>query len=435
MRTARWRQWLENDQEVSLWYENMARGSAVTAEEHIRVLYRFCEIVGLDPSDLVILAKKDLRALENELLRFVGSLEKEGKAPGYITHYLKAVKSYLQHHNITLGRKIRVKNALSTPTLEDERVPTRDELRQILSNATPRGRVIASLMAFTGIRPEVMGNMRGTDGLRVKDLPDLKIQDGECRFEKVPALVVVRASLSKANHRYFTFLPQEGCDYLKAYLDQRIAGGEPLGPESPIVRVTPGFESQLRLEKSKDGFIVSRNVSREVREAMRPKYQWRPYVLRAYFDTQLLLAESAGKMSHSYRAFFMGHKGDIEARYTTNKGRLTPAMVDDMRQTYTGATQYLETIHSAPQEDPTLRLLHMVLEARGYSKERLKELDLASKTQEEIVLMMRDPPPERGKKNSVQRQRVITMAELDSALSEGWEFKAHLPDGRAIIAQ
>jgi hypothetical protein len=65
---------------------------------------------------------------------------------------------------------------------------------------------------------------------------------------------------------------------------------------------------------------------------MRPRYTWRPYVLRAYCDTQLLLAESNGRLSHAYRAFFMGHKGDIEARYTTNKGRLTPQMMVDLRK-------------------------------------------------------------------------------------------------------
>ena len=43
-------------------------------------------------------------------------------------------------------------------------------------------------------------------------------------------------------------------------------------------------------------------------------------MLRAYFDTQLMVAENHGKISHAYRQFFMGHSDDIEARYTTNKG-------------------------------------------------------------------------------------------------------------------
>ena len=48
-------------------------------------------------------------------------------------------------------------------------------------------------------------------------------------------MVVVRATLSKAKHRYFTFLPQEGCTYLSEYLENRIREGENLKPDSPVI--------------------------------------------------------------------------------------------------------------------------------------------------------------------------------------------------------
>ena len=76
---------------------------------------------------------------------------------------------------------------------------------------------------------------------------------------------------------------------------------------------------------------------------MRPRFKWRPYVLRAYFDAQMLLAESHGKIAHPYRVFFMGHKGDIEARYTTNKGILPKNLVEDMRRAFKESSEYLET--------------------------------------------------------------------------------------------
>ncbi|MEM3531420.1 MAG: hypothetical protein QXD42_06490 [Nitrososphaerales archaeon] len=50
-------------------------------------------------------------------------------------------------------------------------------------------------------------------------------------------MIVVRAPLSKAKHKYFTFLCQEGYEYLKAYLESRIAKGEVLTPESPVIAV------------------------------------------------------------------------------------------------------------------------------------------------------------------------------------------------------
>ncbi len=109
-----------------------------------------------------------------------------------------------------------MKHAGTTPTLEDERVPSKEELKAILNAATERGRVIVALIAFSGVRPEVLGNNQGTDGLRIKDLPEMQLSDKMVAFTQVPTTVVVRRELSKARHRYFTFLPSEGCDYLKA---------------------------------------------------------------------------------------------------------------------------------------------------------------------------------------------------------------------------
>lgn len=42
-------------------------------------------------------------------------------------------------------------------------------------------------------------------------------------------------------------------------------------------------------------------------------FKWRPYVLRRYFDTRLMLAESDGLIINDWRVFFMGHKSSMEA--------------------------------------------------------------------------------------------------------------------------
>ena len=67
-------------------------------------------------------------------------------------------------------------------------------------------------------------------------------------------------------------------------------------------------------------------------------------MLRVYFDTNMIIAESKGKISHPYLQFMMGHKGDIEARYSTNKRRLPPDMVKDMRRCYKECEPFLMTI-------------------------------------------------------------------------------------------
>jgi hypothetical protein len=106
-------------------------------------------------------------------------------------------------------------------------------------------------------------------------------------------MVIVRPELSKAEHQYFTFLdpllqviPQIFASLLtqkSKVLEERIQIGESITPNSPIIRpkVVP------------KPFIRTVNIGDMIREAIRGAgFSWRPYVLRAYFDTQLMIAES-----------------------------------------------------------------------------------------------------------------------------------------------
>ncbi|MGD1055308.1 MAG: hypothetical protein ABR867_04405, partial [Nitrososphaerales archaeon] len=80
----------------------------------------------------------------------------------------------------------------------------------------------------------------------------------------------------------------------------------------------------------------------EVRESIRPRFSIRPYALRAYFDTQLLQAEARGLLPESFRVFWMGHHGKIDATYTTSKRRLPDALVQEMRDAFLRAEPYLD---------------------------------------------------------------------------------------------
>jgi integrase len=318
----------------------------------------------MTPKTLADLAKRDRRKVENILMDFVTKLHEEKKAPNYINNYVKAVQSWLNHNEVRLVRKIKIGNRNATPTIADERVPLKKELRQILNYANERGRCSISLIAFSGLRPQVLGDMRGEDGLKVKDLPEMKVSGKNVEFNAIPTKVVVRPELSKARHKYFTFLPSEGCEYLKDYLEKRLATGESFNPLTAIISVKKGYEETGSATKSRSsGHITTKTVTKEIRKSMRPRFKWRPYVLRAYFDTQLLVAENHGKISHAYRQFFMGHKGDIEARYTTNKGRLPEPVIEDMRLSIQKCEEYLSTRPVSREEDPELTTIRTMVES------------------------------------------------------------------------
>jgi hypothetical protein len=107
-------------------------------------------------------------------------------------------------------------------------------------------------------------------------------------------LIRVRKPLSKANHQYFTFLCEEGCRYIKEYLENRMHKGEKLTADSAIITA----------KYAKKQFIRSSRISDKIRAGIRAAdFPWRPYVLRCYFETQMMIAESKGLIIRDYRAY------------------------------------------------------------------------------------------------------------------------------------
>ena len=104
-------------------------------------------------------------------------------------------------------------------------------------------------------------------------------------------------------------------------------------------------------------------LSRVIRDTFRPRFAWRPYILRPYFDTQLLIAESKGKMVHDFRVFFMGHKGTMESRYTTNKGVLPEVLMHEMRQAFARSEEYLDQTDAPDTQEQRLQAQRIIQDA------------------------------------------------------------------------
>jgi hypothetical protein len=295
---------------------------------------------------------KDLRATADLLQDHVTWMEEKGRAPQYIETTLTALKSWLRHHDVEIKRKIRIANTESTPTLENERVPDAAEMAEVASRASLREGATISLIAKAGVRPEVLGNHDATDGLTMKDLPDIAVVQGVAICMRTPALVIVRRTLSKTRHQYFTFLSASGTKRLLAYLNDRLARGEALTAETPVI--SPDSRHMYgRGANSGKKFLETQVICKTIRNTLRPRFQWRPYIFRAYFDTQLLIAESRGRVAHDFRVFWMGHKGSIEAKYTTNKGILPEALINEMREAFKRSEEFLDL--EGANQDPLIK--------------------------------------------------------------------------------
>ncbi len=362
---------LLDDPDFKRWWLNVRRGSVSTAHEWLRRWGRVHRLTGKLPADVARMTPKDAT---NMLLDLIATLEEQQRTGFYISNMVKPVKSWLEFNQIAVLQKIRIPRQHDLVRFGDERPPVPAELARIFVMADYRQRVASSIIGFTGSRPEVIGNFLGMDGLRVKDFPELELKAGEVSFSQVPAMVVVRNVLSKMGMRY-SFLPEEGCAFLKAYLEFRMNSlHEKVNEESPILTPRkPCYACRT---------IRATSIGEAVRQAIRAAgFKWRPYVLRWYFDTRMMMAEAEGLIIRDWRQFWMGHRGDIEHTYTVNKS-LPLDTIEMMRDTYARSAEKFLVTSAAPRsrDDVETKVKRQMLLAVGYSQEetekfRLEEAD------------------------------------------------------------
>jgi len=417
---------LLDDVRVQKWVDYVARGSPVTAEVYFRRLGKICEDKGMLPSELL---GKDEGWLWNFFNDLVSEMEAKGKAGSYISSTLKAAKSWLSFNGVEVRRRLKVRGADDTPTLRDNQPITGPLLRRLYFVSLIKVKCVIALLAGSGVRPEVIGSHDGSDGLKLGDVPELELSGGRVKFRKVPPMLVVRQELSKAGHQYFAFITKEGCEFLSHYLAERMKGGEVLTPASPLIapEVARG---------STRPFIAARGVGCLVRRRLRQcGIGARPYDLRTRFDTQLMLAESQGRVLRDYRVFFMGHKGDMEHRYTVNRRNLPYEVVEDMRAAFDRSQRYLSSQEMGEDvEGLRDRTYRQLLIAAGFTEKEIDEKGLLDLKDEEIAarikgqLSPRAPMEEAG-------QRLVSLQELETYLHKGWRCE-HVIEGmgKAVVS-
>ena len=249
---------LLKDDKVKRWYENLKAKSALTASVYLRGLGYYCELEKTKPNEIIQnIAKPDFKYA---FMDFIRQMEKNGYTGSYIARFKRVLRSWSRFNGIDVKLDVNIKGENESPTLDNERVPNKEELSRLLRKATARGRVSISIMAYAGLRPESLGNYEGTDGLRLKDIKGLRLSDG-IEFDKIPVMVSVKSLLSKARHQYFSFVGEEGATYIKEYLEERRRAGEELDYDSPLLYFSVG-------KVRHNSFLGTTLITRDIRVAI-----------------------------------------------------------------------------------------------------------------------------------------------------------------------
>ena len=397
--------------------------------------------MGLDPEGAVALAAKNPDGLREKLVAYASSLKRSGRTDAYIAKSFTGFRNFLAYRHVEFNGFPKLSPTQGT-TLEAERIPTPEELGRVLERLTLRHRVVALFIAHAGVRPHVLGTYGGETGLTLGDLPDLEISPTPT-FKMLPFEIRVPASLSKTRKAYTTFGTQQLAETFLAFLTERAEGGERLDRSSPVI--PRARASRLRgaakmLANTKARFQWTSDITEplgKVLHASQPEgVTWRPYVLRSYCSTRLML----GSMTRDLREAILGHDTGVAGKYTVGK-RWGSELLEEARREYEKASEFLET-NARPRVNLAAEFRRTLLAVAGMSdEEAAKHVDDSN---EELLAILREkltgrgaaqssPVNGNGNGNGHGVQKPFTLEEAEPLLTQGWTYVANFGPNRVLL--
>jgi integrase len=200
--------------------------SPFTRDPYERRLINFLNHLDLSPDDFVALGKKDPSLVEKKILSFIGAqksrVEKGEITGATVSNFLKALRLLLEMNDVSLNwKKIRRILPRSRRYAVD-RIPTLEEIREILDAADGRGKALTLLLLSSGVREGAI------EYFQVQDYSKIEKED------KIVAgrLVVYRGE----PEMYVTFISAETVQALNKYIQFRKEHGEYIHRASPLFR-------------------------------------------------------------------------------------------------------------------------------------------------------------------------------------------------------
>ena len=239
--------------------------------------------------------------------------------------------------------------------------------------------------------------------------------------------MIVRRELSKANHRYYTFLGEEGAGAVLDYLNARRAGGERLDPGTPLY-------APERTDLTDRRYVRTSKIGEQIRRALRAAGLLnRPAYLRTTAASRYAECENRGLVSHPFWQSWLGHTGDMSARYTVNRGKIPSSLLEEMRAAYRRCEPHLSTAPTRGEvEDRDAQTRRFVLLALGYTKEQLDEMKVGEMGTEEMEETIANSPRLSGAGAS-PRQQVIEESELPLYLANGWVARMPVNGSKFVV--
>jgi integrase len=376
---------------IQMWLDSVAvshSGANSTQKRYRNEIEAFLKYADATPEGIVAdysrMNEREFKQKYAQLLKsYLGSLMRQGYAPGSVGNFVYGVLSFFKHNDLPIGYVPPVRYRVVFHNRDIEAA----EIMKILQVSVPRERAFYTFMAQSGLRPTTICNLR------------LKYIEPDFSNGKIPCLVRVPEELTKGQyHGYMTFVGEDAIKYLKAYLNTRKGKMTKdsylfvnYGSEDPMMfnTVSSLFRKAVRILKEKG------EMSYEQQKADRPA-EIRLYSLRKFFRK---MANQAGFENVE---FWMGHTGPgVDASYRPRDPEFYRAIYAEKAAPFLrlDAATPTEVEKTIEQQAEQIKLLRAELdnERQGKNTELETMREQIATMQKTLQIIMENSQENRGK--------------------------------------
>ena len=391
-----------------------------TKENYILRIRAYLRRVGMSPDQFIRSVGENPKAFEEDFVKFIAEVSKSS-ASSTTAFWRDSLRRFLEINRVKGIDWDYVNQFLpKVKKSGQDRAPTLEEIRRVVAVADLRTKCLILFLTSSGAR---IGSI---EYLRWRD-----VQEVEFEGWKLAKVTIYRGEPEEYN----TFASPECYEYLLKYREVREKVGEVIAPSSPVfVRKV----NKRRFDQSKVRPINVRTLKNQVGELlnqmkMREKltdtrnyrsYEWKQcHSFRKFFKTRM---EMSG-VKPIITEMLMGHTVGVANSY------MKPTQ-DEMASEYVKAIPNLTIVGAMGEKaDKNVEFKReILLKVGGYSKEEVEKLSLADMEDAEIQRLVK----ERflgAMANNGGRQKVVPISEIETYLTQGWEYVAALPNEKAVL--
>lgn len=362
------RAWTESDPSLQRFdvLVQRRRLAPSTRRTYIKNVKSFVDFLGVETPQQAIdklnaMLVEDRTSLVDQ---YIGALMGRGVTTTACVQMVRGgFKKWLQLNEVEMDwPKIQAEILPGEEIVVADRMPTKEELKQMLNIGSLRDRTMILVLTSSGLRIGALASLT---------LGDIQLD------EEIPRIIVKRKPGRKVSRRmkaFATFITPEAKTVLLQYIRHRERLGEKITEASPIL--TSDRKEEL------GNFLNSMYLSNHWRRLLKrahlatknggPWHDIHLHTLRKYFETQ---CTNAG-VKTAYREFWMGHIGrHLEESYFRGE-------VETHIEEYRKAIPYLNILAPEPQDYRALVDKVRFLEENG----KRKDIEIARLTNERLDL-------------------------------------------------